>query len=164
MSPATNKLPSGKTFSLRAGTGQDLLTALRMPDDPAEYQYALVAILAKVDGQELTLDDALDKLCGPDLTALQVAINQTPPRKPGKLPSGKAYQVRPSVGRDNLKAERLASHPTEAKAHLAVAICAVEGYETLTFDDFLAMPIYDAAALMEAANSEVPTQAVSASP
>jgi hypothetical protein len=57
--PPLPTLPSGKTYELKPGYGSDLLKAQRMANDPNEISYGLIAVLAKVDGKELHLDDVL---------------------------------------------------------------------------------------------------------
>jgi hypothetical protein len=75
----TITLPSGKKAVLKPGKGRDLLKAQRLANDPSEIPYALVSILATVDGQELDVDQVLD-MDLPDVLKLQEAVT-------GKAPS-----------------------------------------------------------------------------
>ena len=58
----TIPLPSGKTATLRAGTGRDFVKAgtLAGQDQPMAVGAALISLLVQVDGKALSFDDALD--------------------------------------------------------------------------------------------------------
>ena len=159
----TLTLPSGRTATLRHATGQTFVTATRMIQDESERDYAYISILATVAGEELTLDDVLDKLSGPEVLALRGALNDVPELAPGKLSDGRTFTTRSSTGRDILKAERLADHPVERLFHVAAACVLVDG-EPIKAADILALPLVDALALIAGAATEDPTRAASASP
>lgn len=59
----TISLPSGKTAEIRAGKGRDLIRAHRAvagSGEPLSISFALIAELARIDGQQLVYEDLLD--------------------------------------------------------------------------------------------------------
>jgi hypothetical protein len=53
----TFTLPSGKTATIRPGKGRDLLTAQRVANSPEEVNFALMANLVTIDGQQHVMED-----------------------------------------------------------------------------------------------------------
>lgn len=90
----TITLPSGKVAEIRKGRGRDLMKAQQMvqggPDasNQLAVMYALIAVLTRLDGQMIALEDVLD-LDIPDTIALQEAVNENfrPPAPPISQPS-----------------------------------------------------------------------------
>lgn len=162
MTTAT-KLPSGKAFTVKAGTGRDLLTAQKMVEDPTEVSFALIACLATVDGQDLTVEDVLDRTPLSDVMALLEQLTSTKAKEPDELPSGKKFAIRDGLGRDLLKAQRLANDPNEVGFAL-VSVLATVGGEQLHLDEVIALPLPDVMKLLEAVTGKRPIQAPSASP
>ena len=66
-------LPSGACAEISPGNGKTLRKAARMAgggDDPMAVSYGLIALLAKVDGKDLTIED-VDAMDLEDVLALQ---------------------------------------------------------------------------------------------
>jgi hypothetical protein len=56
-------LPSGRTVSIRAGKGRDLMRAHRVAagnPEPLAVSFALVAELAEIDGKSIVFEDILE--------------------------------------------------------------------------------------------------------
>lgn len=161
MSTTTITLPSGATATIRKGQGRDLRIAKKMCEVPDEVGYALIAVLARVDGQELDLDGVLELPLGDTLTLQNIVTPD--PAEPGQLPSGKPYQVKAGKGRDLLKAQRLAGGDGDVDFALIAALVTVDG-EALYPDLLLDMDLADVVTLQKAVQGTVPTQALSTSP
>lgn len=160
---ADKKLPSGKSYVLRKGYGRDLKLAQKIAgDDGDDVTFALIAILVKIDGEELDLDAALD-LDLPDVMALNEAITGKASKTPGKLPSGKSYAIKKGKGRDLKKAQRLANEPNEVGFGLVSVLATIDG-EELHVDQVLDLELPDVMQLMGEVTGKVPIQAPSASP
>lgn len=62
--------------------------------------------------------------------------------EPKKLPSGKSYTVRPGLGKDLLKAQRMTKDPNEVSFGLIAVLATVEG-KPLVIEDVHEMPLPD---------------------
>ncbi len=86
----TITLPSGANAEITPGTGKTLRKAARMAgggDDPMAVAYALVALLATVDGKPLTMED-VDAMDLEDVLALQGEVTGKKRSSPTTTSSG----------------------------------------------------------------------------
>lgn len=155
-------LPSGRSATLRRGYGRDFKTAQKMVGDQGDLSFALIAILAKVENQEIDVEAALD-LDLADVISLNQRINGMPAAGPGKLPSGRSYVMRSGKGRDLQKAQRLANDQSEVAFGLITTLTTIDG-ESLFPDALLDMDLPDLMHLITEVQTHVPTQALSTSP
>lgn len=72
------KLPSGKAFAVKNGTGHDLLKAQRLAGPDGDVGFALIAALATVEDEAIYPDVLLDMDLG-DVLALQAAVQTQVP-------------------------------------------------------------------------------------
>jgi hypothetical protein len=74
-------LPSGRTAQFRPGKGRDLIAAQRVAKTPDEVAFALISVLATIDGAPIVYEDLLE-MDLPDVLKLQEAVagnfTQTP--------------------------------------------------------------------------------------
>lgn len=156
------QLPSGAIATLKAGLGRDFVRAQKMADgESALVTWALMAILARIDGQEVNIA-ALHKMPLRDASALRQAVFDRK-AEPGKLIDGRAYKIREGTGEDLFKAERAANEPAEQSLYLLAQLLTIDG-EPQVGEVMLDLPLNDVLQLLGEMNEGRPTPAPSAPP
>lgn len=158
----TFPLPSGATGEILPGYGRHLEAAQAMVSEPDMAQLALIALLGKVDGRSLTVEDVeampladvvtfQDKITGPAAGEVPADARAHDGGKLIPLPSGSWAEVKKGTGKDLIKAQRQAAgKPAQVNTALVAVLCRRDG-RPLVMEDVHGLPLMDVLAMQGAA-------------
>lgn len=160
--PVTLALPSGKTATVAPGYGYHIAQAAALAPTPDLGEFALVALLAKVDGAALTVADVEDMPLADAAMLIQRVTDTAPAGEVPKdayahdggklipLPSGAWAEVRTGKGRDLIKAQRQATKQADVNMALVAVLSRYNGAPVVV-EDVQHMPIGDVLAMQAVA-------------